>query len=105
MRISDWSSDVCSSDLASATALLSSIYLPMLACLILDLHMSGMDGMRLQRHLADAGYRVPIIVLTADGDSETRARAMNEREVAFLTKSFARDLLLAEVYRKSVVLG
>src|SRR3546814_2166922 len=69
----------------------------MLACLILDLHMSGMDGLRLQRHLADAGYRVPIIVLTADGDSETRARAMNEGAVAFLTKPFDSDLLLAEV--------
>src|SRR3546814_9652075 len=67
MRISDWSSDVCSSDL-----------LHMLACLILDVHMSGMDGLRLQRHLADAGHRVPIIVLTADGDRKTRARAMNE---------------------------
>src|SRR3546814_12490900 len=75
---------------ASATALLSSIYLPMLACLILDLHMSGMDGLRLQRHLADAGYRVPIIVLTADGDSTTRARAMHEGAVVFLTQVLQR---------------
>lgn len=84
---------------ASATALLSSMHLHILACLILDLHMSGMDGLRLQRHLADAGYRIPIIVLTADGDSETRARAMNEGAVAFLSKPFDSDLLLAEVTR------
>src|SRR3546814_12222988 len=39
---------------ASAPALLSSIYLPMLACLILDLTLSGMGGAGPQRPLAYA---------------------------------------------------
>lgn len=83
----------------SAAALLSSTCLHMLACLVLDLHMPGMDGLGLQRRLADEGYHIPIIVLTAHGDGETRARAMDEGAVAFLTKPVDGGLLLAEVTR------
>ncbi|WP_340115582.1 response regulator [Pelagibius sp. 7325] len=84
---------------SSAKALLSSVCLPMLACLILDLHMPGMDGLTLQRHLADAGFRVPIIVLTALGDSEIQARALDQGAVAFLTKPIDSELILAAVTR------
>src|SRR3546814_13558020 len=58
----------------------------MLACLILDLHIPDMDALSLQRRLADDGCQIPIILLTAHGDSETRAQAVNEGAVAFLTK-------------------
>jgi FixJ family two-component response regulator len=84
---------------SSAKALLSSMCLHKLACLILDLHMPGMDGLSLQRHLADAGYRIPIVVLTAHGDGETRARAVDEGAVAFLTKPLDSELILAAVTR------
>jgi FixJ family two-component response regulator len=69
----------------SAEALLSSTDPQTLACLILDLHMPGMDGLSLQRRLADDGCHIPIIVLTAHGDGEARARAMDAGAVAFLT--------------------
>lgn len=84
---------------SSAKALLNSKYLHMLACLILDLRMPDMDGSSLQRRLADDGCQIPIIILTAQDDSETRARAVNEGAVAFLTKPFDGELLLAAVTR------
>ncbi len=61
--------------------------------------MPGMDGLTLQRHLADAGFRVPIIVLTALGDSEIQARALDQGAVAFLTKPIDSELILAAVTR------
>lgn len=83
----------------SAEALLSSTYLQSLTCLTLDLHLPGMDGLSLQRRLADDGRHIPIIVLTARGDAEARARAMDGGAVAFLTKPVDGSLLLAEVTR------
>ena len=84
---------------SSAEALLSSPCLRTIACLVLDLHMPGMDGLSLQRRLAEDGRHVPIIVLTAHGDAQARVRAIDEGAVAFLTKPFDGDLLLAEVTR------
>jgi FixJ family two-component response regulator len=83
----------------SAEALLSSTCLQIITCLVLDLHLPGMDGLSLQSRLADDGRTTPIIVLTAHGDAEARARALDEGAVAFLTKPFDGDLLLAEVAR------
>jgi FixJ family two-component response regulator len=83
----------------SAEALLSSTCLQIITCLVLDLHLPGMDGRSLQHRLADDGHTTPIIVLTAHGDAEARAQAMEEGAVAFLTKPFDGDLLLAEVAR------
>jgi FixJ family two-component response regulator len=63
-------------------------------CLVLDLGMTGMSGPDLLRHLAAAGSRVPVVVLTARGDEETRQRSLQAGAVAFLKKPFDGDALL-----------
>ena len=83
----------------SAEVLLSSTCLQIISCLVLDVHLPGMDGLSLQRRLADDGRTTPIIVLTAHPDAEIRTRATDQGAVAFLTKPFEGDLLLAEVAR------
>jgi FixJ family two-component response regulator len=83
----------------SAEALLGSTCPETIACLILDLQLPGMGGLSLQRRLANDGRHIPTIVLTAHGDSEACARAMDGGAVAFLTKPFDGGLLLAEVTR------
>ena len=63
-------------------------------CLVLDLGMTGMSGLDLLRHLAAAGSRFPVVVLTARGDEETRQRSLRAGAVALLKKPFDGDALL-----------
>jgi len=63
-------------------------------CLILDVRMKGMSGLELQQALLARGCRTPIVFLTAQGDEETRRRALAEGAHAFLTKPFDEDQLL-----------
>ena len=44
------------------------------SCLVLDVRLPGMSGLQLQRHLAERGYRIPIISITASPNEGTRAR-------------------------------
>lgn len=64
------------------------------SCLVLDMHMPGMSGLQLQSHLVAAGYRIPIIFITADPDERAHARALNAGAVDFLLKPFGDDALL-----------
>lgn len=64
-------------------------------CLVLDVRMKGMSGLELQQALLDRGCRTPIVFLTAQGDDETRKRALANGARAFLTKPFDEDQLLA----------
>jgi len=65
------------------------------SCLVLDVQMPGMNGLQLQTHLAAAGYRIPIIFITAYADDEEiRAQALEAGAVAFLTKPFGEEALL-----------
>jgi FixJ family two-component response regulator len=64
------------------------------SCLVLDVQMPGMNGLQLQIHLAAAGYRIPIIFITAHPDEEIRAQALEAGAVAFLTKPFGEEALL-----------
>jgi FixJ family two-component response regulator len=79
---------------ASAEEFLRSAEPESTGCLVLDLRMTGMSGLDLLRHLAAAGSRVPVVVLTARGDAETRRRSLQAGAVAFLAKPFAGDALL-----------
>jgi FixJ family two-component response regulator len=84
---------------ASAEEFLGSEGLSRTECLILDLRMPGMDGLQLQRRLNLDGHRFPIVILTAHGDADARARAMDAGAAAFLLKPFDGDMLVATVRR------
>lgn len=73
----------------SAELFLASAQLHDTSCLIVDVRMPGMDGLQLQSQLAAAGWRIPIIFVTAYGDKESRRRAMQAGAVAFLAKPFS----------------
>jgi FixJ family two-component response regulator len=81
----------------SADSLLKSSQLEETSCLIIDVRMPGMNGLQLQSDLAAAGYKIPIIFITAYDDKESRRRAMQAGGVAFLAKPFTADLLLQTV--------
>jgi FixJ family two-component response regulator len=67
------------------------------ACLVLDVRLSGMNGLELQRQLAAAQHRVPIIFMTAHSDEETRVRALEAGAIGFLYKPFREDALLEAI--------
>ena len=64
------------------------------SCLVLDVSLPGVDGLELQRKLADAGVRIPIIFITGHGDIPMTVKAIKSGAVEFLTKPFVdQDLL------------
>jgi FixJ family two-component response regulator len=67
------------------------------SCLILDVHMPGMNGLQLQNQLAAQGCGVPIIFITAYDDQEFRRRALRAGAVAFLGKPFTDQQLFQAI--------
>lgn len=81
----------------SAETLLRLGQLNKTSCLIVDIQMPGMNGLQLQRHLATAGWSIPIIFITAYGNKQIHHQAMQAGAVAFLEKPFADEQLLATI--------
>jgi len=66
------------------------------SCLVLDVSLPGVDGLELQRQLADADFGIPIIFITGHGDIPMTVKAIKSGAVEFLTKPFVdQDLLNA----------
>ncbi len=64
------------------------------ACLVLDVRLPGLSGMELQKEMASANCRIPIIFITGHGDVPMSVRAMKAGAVDFITKPFRdQDLL------------
>ena len=83
---------------ATATALLAAA--PDLAgCVLTDMRMPAMDGLELQRRLNEHGARLPVIVMTGQGDIPIAVRAMRAGAVDFLEKPLNDDRLLEAVRR------
>jgi FixJ family two-component response regulator len=79
---------------ASAEAFLQSDRVDQTSCLLLDMRMPGMDGLGLQRRLAESGWKVPIIFLSAQASEDEQRRALAAGASSFLHKPVGRDQLL-----------
>ena len=82
----------------SAEAFLNWNHLQDTDCLILDVRLSGMSGIELQRHLMASHYEIPIIFITAHAsEEEVRSLAFRNGAVAYLTKPLSEEALLNAV--------
>src|ERR1700692_2700337 len=79
---------------ASAEEFLGSDRLAKTSCLILDIHMPGMNGLELQKRLVASGSVGPIIFITAFPDDGARSQAINAGAAGSLAKPFSDDELL-----------
>jgi FixJ family two-component response regulator len=70
------------------------------SCLVLDVTLPGLNGLELQKQLADR-VDMPIIFITGHGDIPMSVRAMKAGAVEFLTKPFKDDVLL-EAIRQAI---
>ena len=64
------------------------------ACLILDVRMPGLNGLELQRLLADQGRSVPIIFITSYPNERVRRRAIRGGAICYLSKPYGEEELL-----------
>jgi FixJ family two-component response regulator len=79
---------------SSAEAFLASDFVAQTKCLILDVAMPGMTGPDLQRELASRRQAIPIVFITASGDTATRTRVLVDGAVECLFKPFSETALL-----------
>jgi FixJ family two-component response regulator len=63
-------------------------------CVVLDLHMPQTNGFAVQAQLAEAGIRLPIVIITGHDTIETRARALAGGVAAYLRKPVNDQALL-----------
>jgi len=78
----------------SAEAFLASEFVGQTGCLILDVAMPGMSGPDLQQELASRRQMIPIVFITASGDSTIRPRLLAHGAVECLFKPFSDTALL-----------
>jgi FixJ family two-component response regulator len=57
-------------------------------CIVTDVHMPGMSGLDLMKHLATRGSTIPVILITARSDSNVKAKAAAAGAVCLLRKPF-----------------
>ena len=68
------------------------------ACVIVDMRMPGSTGFDLQRELASRGIQMPVIVISASDDAQTREQARELGAVAFFRKPIDDQALLDAVW-------
>jgi two-component system response regulator FixJ len=66
----------------------------LVGCVLVDVRMPGMDGLELQARLLQIGNRLPVILITAQGDVQSAVRAMKAGAVDFIEKPYDDEVLL-----------
>lgn len=59
-----------------------------LGCLLLDIHMPGLDGWETQQRLLKSGSSRPVIIMSADKNEGLNERALKAGAAGFLQKPF-----------------
>jgi FixJ family two-component response regulator len=68
------------------------------ACVVADMRMRGMTGVKLYQELVASGHAIPTVIITAHPEELTQARAREAGITCCLTKPFAPEELLECVY-------
>lgn len=68
-----------------------------IACLLVDINLSGMSGFELIHRLKQAGCRIPVILITADDEPVTRDALRASGSPPCLRKPFDANALLATI--------
>ncbi|WP_434729542.1 response regulator transcription factor [Rhizobium binae] len=68
-------------------------------CLILDVNLPDLNGLKLQELLSESRSGLPIIFVTGYGDVPMTVRAMKAGALDFLTKPFDNDALIDAIQR------
>jgi FixJ family two-component response regulator len=85
------------SSFASAEEFLASGDRQNTACLILDVRLPGMSGIELQRQLASSHGGVPVVFVTAHGDTALRESLLRAGAAGFLNKPVRSEALLRAI--------
>ena len=71
----------------SAEAFLADMKHPQFDCLLLDVQLTGVSGLELQKQLAAAGTPAPVIFITAHDDPRAREQAYAEGCAGYFRKT------------------
>lgn len=66
-------------------------------CVLLDIHMPGVDGLAVLRKLTGSGLPLRVIMMTGQADVPTAVKAMKEGAQDFIEKPFSQEALLAAI--------
>ncbi len=79
---------------ASAKEFLDTAITTEAICLIVDIELGESCGIDFAQQLANAGFTIPIIFMTANDNESVKRRAMEIGCVAFLPKPFSANVLI-----------
>jgi two-component system response regulator FixJ len=74
-------------------------------CVLLDIRMPGMDGLEVQRAMADQGITLPVVIMTGHGDVGLAVRAMKSGAIDFIEKPFEKTTLMSALDQGFAKLG
>lgn len=66
-------------------------------CLVLDMRLPIMSGLKLQELLSERGMQLPILIITGHADVGSAVRAMRQGAVDFIEKPYNEQVLLDRV--------
>ncbi len=82
---------------SSAAAFLAAPRRASVGCLVLDVRLPDLNGLEIQRLLAERNQELPIVFITGHGDISMSVRAMKAGAIDFLTKPFTEEALLEAI--------
>jgi FixJ family two-component response regulator len=92
------SADLDVQTFSSAEEFLSSTRKNENACILIDIRMPGLTGFNLQQKLSSQGIRIPVIVISASDDVQTREHAKVLGAVGFFRKPVDDQALLDAIW-------
>ena len=68
-------------------------------CLVLDLHMPGMNGLSLQKRLREMRVSLPIVFISGSVDIQTAFQDIKDGAVEFLQKPYPQQQLMEAIHK------